>query len=232
LHGNNLGSIYISIFLSIFLYVVVQPLSHFWHSVTPKDMQASMSFTNSEFTQTHVHWVGDAIQPSHPLLPPFSSCPHSFPASGSFPMSWLIASGGQSIGASASASILPMNIQGWFPLGLTGLISLPSKGLSKVFSSTTIQRYWFFSTQPRNNMNPHEPINLRTPSVPLNFKVYPYSLALLPLVIDFFFPLYPLAMLPDQGLNPHPWQWKHKILSTGLPRNSWSLLLKYSFGFH
>ena len=78
---------------------------------------------------------------------PFSSCPQSFPASGSFPMSWLFTSGNQIIGASASASILPMNIQDWFPLGLTGLISLLSKGLSRVFSSTTVQKHQFFATQ-------------------------------------------------------------------------------------
>ena len=70
-----------------------------------------------EFAQTHVHWVNDAIQPSHPLLPPLSFCPQSLPASGFFPMSRLFASGGQRIGTSASASVLPMNIQGWFPLG-------------------------------------------------------------------------------------------------------------------
>ena len=67
-----------------------------------------------EFAQTHVHWVGDAIQPSHPT---FSSCPQSFPASRSFPVSQFFTSGGQSIGVSASASVLPMNIQSWFPLG-------------------------------------------------------------------------------------------------------------------
>ena len=78
----------------------------------------------------------------------FSSCPQSFPASGSFPMSWLFASGGQSTGASASASVLPMNIQGQFPLGLIGLISLLSKGLSGVFSNTTIRKHQFFSAQP------------------------------------------------------------------------------------
>ena len=77
-----------------------------------------------EFSQTHVYWAGgDAIQPSHPVAP-FSPCPQSFPASGSFPMSHLFASGGQIFGASASASVLSMNIQGWFPLGLTSLISL------------------------------------------------------------------------------------------------------------
>ena len=75
---------------------------------------------------------------------PFSSCLQSFPASGSFPVSqkaWFFASGGQSIGASASASVLPMNIQDWFPLGLTGLISLQSKGPSRVFSNTTVQKH-------------------------------------------------------------------------------------------
>ena len=75
----------------------------------------------------------------------FSSCPQSFPASGSFPVSWLFASGGQNIGASASASVLPMNVQGWFPLGLNDLISLQSRGLSTVFSSTTARMHQFFS---------------------------------------------------------------------------------------
>ena len=75
---------------------------------------------------------------------PFSSCLQSFPASGSFPMSRFFASDGQSIGASASASVLPMNIQDWFPLGLTDLICLQSKGLSRVFSNTTVQKHKFF----------------------------------------------------------------------------------------
>ena len=79
---------------------------------------------------------------------PFSSCPQSFPAFGSFLISQLFASGGQSIGASASASVHPMNIQGWFPLGLTGWISLQSKGLSRVFSRTTARKHQFFSAQP------------------------------------------------------------------------------------
>ena len=77
---------------------------------------------------------------------PFSSCPQSFPASGPFPVSQLFTSGGQNIGT--SASILPMNIQGWFPLRLTGLISLMSKGLSSVFFSTTVEKHHFFSAQP------------------------------------------------------------------------------------
>ena len=78
---------------------------------------------------------------------PFSSSRQSFPASGSFPMSRLFASGSQSIGVSASTSVLPMNVQDWLPLGLTGWISLQSKGLSWVFFNTTIQKHQFFSTQ-------------------------------------------------------------------------------------
>ena len=96
--------------------------------------------------QTHVHWVGDAIQPSSVI--PFSSCPQSFPASGSFQMSQFFASGGQSIGVSASTSVLPVNTQDRSPLGWTGCISLQSKGLSRVFSNTTAQEHQFFSTQP------------------------------------------------------------------------------------
>ena len=77
----------------------------------------------------------------------FSSWLQSFPESGSFLMTWLFTSGGQSIGASASASVLPMDIQGWFPLKLTGGISLQSKGLSSIFSNTTVQKNQFLSTQ-------------------------------------------------------------------------------------
>ena len=96
-----------------------------------------------EFAQNHIHWVGDAISTS---VTPLSSCPQSFLASWSFPMSQFFTSGGQSSGASASALDLPMNIQGWFHLGCTGLISLLSKGLSRVFSSITVQKHQFFST--------------------------------------------------------------------------------------
>ena len=78
---------------------------------------------------------------------PFSSYLQSFPASGSFPRSQFFVSGGQSIGASALASVLPMNIQDWFPLGLISLITLQSKGLPRVFSNTTVQKHQFFSTQ-------------------------------------------------------------------------------------
>ena len=84
-------------------------------------------------------WCHPAISSS---VVPFSSCPQSLPASGSFQMSQLFASGGQSIGVSASASVLPMNTQDWSPLGWTGWISLQSKGLSRVFSNTTVQKLW------------------------------------------------------------------------------------------
>ena len=86
---------------------------------------------------------------------PFSSCLQSFPASGSFPVSRLFASCGQSIGASAPGLVLPMNIQGWFPLGLIGLISLQSKGLSRVFSNTTVQKHQVFGAQPSLWFNCH-----------------------------------------------------------------------------
>ena len=104
-----------------------------------------------EFAQTHVHWVSDAIQSSHPVIP--FSCFLSAPASWSSSMCWLFASGGRSTGASASASVLPMNIQDWFPLEFTSLISLQSKGLPRVFSNTTVRRHQYslsfsFSAQP------------------------------------------------------------------------------------
>ena len=86
---------------------------------------------------------------------PFSSCLQSFPASGSFLMSQLFTSGSQGIGALASGSVIPMNIQDWFPLGLTGLISLQSKVLSRVFSNTTVQKHQFFTTQASLWSNSH-----------------------------------------------------------------------------
>ena len=94
-----------------------------------------------ELTQTHVHWVSDAIQASHPLsspsLPAFNLSQHQ---------GQLFASGGRSIGVSASASVLPMNTQDWSPLEWTGWISLKSKGLSRVFSNTTVQKHQFFGS--------------------------------------------------------------------------------------
>ena len=135
---------YSSIFISsVQLLIFVQLF------VTPWTVacQVSLSITNS--------WSYSNSCPSsrwcHPTISssaiPFSSCFQSFPASGSFPMSQFFASGGQSIGASASASVFPMNIQDWFPLGLTGLISFQSKGLSRIFSNTTVQKHQLFGAQ-------------------------------------------------------------------------------------
>ena len=103
-----------------------------------------------ELAQTHVHWIGDVIQPFHPL-----SSPSAIPVSGSFPVSWLFVSSGQIIWTSASASVCPMNIQDWFPLELTNLVSLQSKRLSRVFSNTTVKKHQFFSVQPSLWSNSH-----------------------------------------------------------------------------
>ena len=97
-------------------------------------------------------WCHPAISSS---VIPFSSCPQSPPASGSFPMSQLFSWGGQSIGVSASAPVLPMNTQDWSPLGWTGWISLQSKGLVRVFSNTTVQKHQFFSAQLSSQSNSH-----------------------------------------------------------------------------
>ena len=106
-----------------------------------------------ELAQIHVHWVSDAI--SHLVLCHPFSCLQTFPASGAFQMSQFFTSDGQSIGASASAWVLPMNIQDWFPLGLTGLIPLQFKKLSRVFSNTRVQTHQFFHTQPSLWSNSH-----------------------------------------------------------------------------
>ena len=97
-------------------------------------------------------WCHPAISSS---VVPFSSCPQSLPASGSFPMSQLFAWGGQSIGVSAFVSILPMNTQDWSPLGWIGWTSLQSKGLSRIFSNITVQKQQFFGTQPSSQSNSH-----------------------------------------------------------------------------
>ena len=121
--------------------LVVQSLSCVWLFVTPwtTACRASLACCLTECAQTHVHWVGDAIQPSW-RLSPLSSCPQSFPAPGSFPMSHLFTSGGQNI--RASASFIPMNIQGWFPLVLIGFISLLFKGLPRVFAASKAPILW------------------------------------------------------------------------------------------
>ena len=132
------------------LFITVQLLNQVQFFATPwtAALQASLSFI--------ISWRCSNSYPmswwSHPTIlssvVPFSSCPQSFPASGSFPMIWPFASGGQSTGASASALVLPVNIQDWFPLELTGLISLQYKGLSRVFSNTIVQKHQFSGTQP------------------------------------------------------------------------------------
>ena len=113
----------------------------------------------SEHARIHVHWIrNDILKEINPTIlssvTPFS-CLQSFPESGSFLMSEFFTSGGQSMRVSASASVLPMNIQDWFPLQLTGLISLQSKGLSRVFSNTTDQKHQFFGAQPFLWSNSH-----------------------------------------------------------------------------
>ena len=126
-----------------------QLLSHVWLFAIPwtAARQDSLSITNSQSLPKPCplsQWCHPAISSS---VVPFSSCPQSFPASGSFPMSQLFAWGGQTIAVSASASVLPMNTQDWAPLGWPGWISLQSKGLSRVFSNTTVQKHQFFGTQ-------------------------------------------------------------------------------------
>ena len=121
------------------ILVIAQSLSHVQFFVTTWTAahQASLSFTSQSLLK--LMSIESVMSSNHLILCcPFSSCPQSFPASRSFPVSQLFTSGGQSIGVSASASVLPMNIQGLFPLGLTGLILLQSKGLSSVFSNTTV----------------------------------------------------------------------------------------------
>ena len=132
-----------------FLFSSVQSLSRVRLFVTPwtAACQASLSITNSRSYSNSCPsrwWCHPTISSS---VTPFSSCLQSFPASGSFPLSQIFASGGQSIGVSASASVLSMHIQDWFPLGWTGWISLQSKGLSRVFSNTIVQKHQVFGAQ-------------------------------------------------------------------------------------
>ena len=110
----------------------------------------SLGVCSDSFPLTH--WCHPTISSS---VAPFSSCLQSFPASGSFPVSQHLASGGQSIGTSDSASVLLMNIHDWLPLWLIGLISLQSKGLSRLFSSTIVWNHKFFGTQPSLSSHSH-----------------------------------------------------------------------------
>ena len=139
--------------------LAVQLRSHFWLFPTPWTAACQVS------PPLNISW-NLPIPSSHPLnwwchltisssAGPFSSFPQSCPTSGSFPVSWLFASDSQSIGASTAASVLPINIQDWYPLRLTGLISLQFKGLSRVFSNITVQKHQFFSAQPSLWPNSH-----------------------------------------------------------------------------
>ena len=138
------------------LFIVVQSLSHVWLFVTPwtaaRQVPLFFDISQSFLQFLSIELVMLSISSYAALL---SLCLQSFSASRSFPVSQLFASDGQSIGTSALAPVLPMNIQGWFPLGLTGLISLQSKGLSRVFSSTTIWKHQFFGAQPSLWSNCH-----------------------------------------------------------------------------
>ena len=144
-------------FMCLVLFVVSLPFSSvqfscsvMYDSLWPHGLQHARPPCPSPTAGVHsnswplIQWCHPTISSS---LIPFSSCPQSFPASGSFQMSQFFVSGGQSIGVSASASVLPMNIQDWFPLRWTGWISLQSKGLSRVFSNTTVQKHQFFNDQ-------------------------------------------------------------------------------------
>ena len=136
---------------------VIRSLSHIWLFETPWIVAcwASLSFTISwslpKFMCIELVMSSNLLILCHPLL----LLPSIFAGIRVFSNDWLFTSGGQNIGASASASVLPMNIQGWFPLGLTGLISLKSKGLSRIFSRTTVQKHQFFSAQPSLWSNSH-----------------------------------------------------------------------------
>ena len=146
---------------------VVQLLSHVWPLKTPwtAARQASLSFTVSQ-SLLKLKSIESVMPSNHLILClPFSSCLQSFPASGAFLMGLLFSSGCLSTGVSASASVLPINIQGQFPLGLTGLISLQSKELSIVFSRT-VWKYQFFGPQPSLRSNAQNTLRM-----PLRFRM-------------------------------------------------------------
>ena len=152
MHSFCLLFVYWSIVAVVFQSLIrVQLFATPWTAACP----ASLSFTISQSLLKLMSI--ESLKPSSHLVLcfPFSSCPQSFPTSWSFLMNWLFTSGGQSIGVSAAASVLPMVIQDWFSLGWTGWISLQSKGLSRAFSNTTVQKHQFFGTQPFVWSNSH-----------------------------------------------------------------------------
>ena len=149
---------YFKIYLSMILFSVQFSCSVMSHSLWPHEPQHARPPCASPTPEVHQNpcplsrWCHPTISSS---VVPFSSCPQSFPASGSFLMSQFFTSGGQSIGVSTSTSVLPMNTQDWSPLGWTGWISLQSKGLSRVFSNTTVQKHQYFSAQLSSQSNSH-----------------------------------------------------------------------------
>ena len=203
------------------VFVVVRLLSCVQLFETPQTAapQAAMSFIISWGLFRLMSFV--LMMPSSHLVLcyPFSSCLQSFPASGSFPMSWPFASGGQSIGASALASVLPTNIQGWFLLGLTGLISLQSKGFSRVFSSTIVQKHQFFSAQPSLWSNSHihtcqavssvaqlcltlfDPMDCRKPGFPAHHQLLELTQTHVHWIGDAIQPSHPLSSPSPPALN-------------------------------
>ena len=139
----------VRVYSQVVMVVVFQLLIHDWLFMTPWTVacQASLSFTISQ-SLLKLMSIESVMSSNHPVLcHPLLLLSLIFPSVRVLSVSRLFTSSGQSIGASALASVIPMNIQGWFPVALTGLISLQSKGLSRIFSNTTVQKHQFFSTQ-------------------------------------------------------------------------------------
>ena len=144
-------------FITIISSSSVQSLSHVQLFATPwtSACLASLSITNSQ-SLLKLKSIQLMMPSNHLILCcPLSACPQSFSESGSFQMSQFFTTGGQTTRISASTSVLPMNIQDWSPKGWTGWISLQAKGLSRVFSNTTVQKHQFFSAQPSSQSNSH-----------------------------------------------------------------------------
>ena len=155
---DTFHNLYLMNYINIVFSSVQFSRSVMSNSLQPHEPQHARPHGQSPTPRVHPNsctssqWCHPAISSS---VIPFSSCPQSLPASGSFPMSQLFAWGGQSIRVSASAPVLPMNTQDWSPLGWTGWISLQSKELSRVFSNTTVQKHQFFFAQLSSQSNSH-----------------------------------------------------------------------------
>ena len=149
--SSNLSISWIAIFSSVQFSSVTQLCPTLCYPMNPSMPGLPVHHQLPEFTQTHVHQVSDAIQPSHPRLSPSPSAPN--PSQHHSLFQWVNSAwGGQSTGVSVLASFLPKEPQGWSPSEWTGWISLQSKGLSRVFSNTTVQKHQFFSAQPSSQL--------------------------------------------------------------------------------